>query len=152
MNISIIVGGVLALVCLVAAFFFLRKKRLVDDTPTSKTQGVFIGLAELKGTAESDSPLTSYLATAPCVLYRWKIEEHWSRTVTTIGPKGVPQTHRESGWTTVAKGEQLPAFYLKDDMGIILIVPQGAEIQDKEIYSKTCKRSDPLYFSKAPTK
>ena len=148
MNISIIVGSVLALLCLVAAFFFLRKKRLVDDTPTSKTLGVFIGLAELKGTAESDSPLTSYLATAPCVLYRWKIEEHWSRTVTTIGPKGVPQTHRESGWTTVAKGEQLPAFYLKDDMGIILIVPQGAEIQDKEIYSKTCKRNDPLYFSK----
>ena len=62
MNISIIVGGVLALICLIAAFYFLRKKRLVDDTPTSKTLGVFIGLAELKGTAESDNPLTSYLA------------------------------------------------------------------------------------------
>ena len=150
MNISIIVGSVLALVCLIAAFFFLRKKRLVDDTPTSKTLGVFIGLAELKGTAESDSPLTSYLAAAPCVLYRWKIEEHWSKTVTTISPKGMPQTHHESGWTTVAKGEQLPSFYLKDDTGIILIVPQGAEIQDKEIYSKTCKRNDPLYFNKGP--
>ena len=62
----------------------------------------------------------------------------------------MPQTHRESGWTTVAKGEQLPAFYLKDDTGIIRIVPQGAEIQDKEIYNKTCKRNDPLYFGKGP--
>jgi hypothetical protein len=150
MNISIIVGNVLALICLIGAFYFLRKKRMVDDTPTSKTLGVFIGLAELKGTAESDNPLTSYLAMAPCVLYRWKIEEHWSRIVTTVGAKGAVSTHRESGWTTVAKGEQLPAFYLKDDTGVIRIVPQGAEIQDKEIYSKTCKRNDPLYFGKGP--
>jgi len=148
-NISIIIGGLIALICLIAAFYFLRKKRLVDDTPTSKTLGVFIGLAELKGTAESDQPLTSYLAAAPCVLYKWKVEEHWSRTVTSVGPKGVTVRH-ESGWTTVAKGEQLPAFYLKDDTGVIRIVPQGAEIQDNEIYSKTCKRTDPLYFGKGP--
>jgi len=69
MNISVIIGAVIALACLFAAFRFLRKKRLVDDMPTSKTLGVFIGLAELKGTAESDKPLTSYLAGMPCVLY-----------------------------------------------------------------------------------
>ena len=66
MNISVIIGAVIALLCLFAAFRFLRKKRLIDDMPTSKTLGVFIGLAELKGTAESDKPLTSYLAGAPC--------------------------------------------------------------------------------------
>ena len=64
MNIPIIIGGLIALGCLIAAFYFLRKKRLIDDTPTSKTLGVFIGLAELKGTAESEKPLTSYLAGA----------------------------------------------------------------------------------------
>ena len=120
--------------------------------PTSKTLGVFIGLAELKGTAESDKPLTSYLAESPCVLYRWKVEEHWSRTVTSIGPKGVPTTRHESGWTTVAKDEQITPFYLKDDTGVIRIIPQGAEIQDKEVFNKTCKHTDPLYFSKGPQK
>ena len=153
MNISAIIGtvsSVIALGCLVAAFYFLRKKRLIDDMPTSKTLGVFIGLAELKGTAESDKPLTSYLAAVPCVLYRWKVEEHWSRMVTTVGAKGAVSTHRESGWTTVAKSEVVTPFYLKDDTGIIRIVPQGAEIQDKEIFDKKCKRTDPLYFSKGP--
>ena len=153
MNISAIistVSGVIALGCLIGAFYFLRKKRLIDDMPTSKTLGVFIGLAELKGTAESDKPVTSYLRALPCVLYRWKVEEHWSRMVTTAGAKGSVSTHRESGWTTVAKGEVITPFYLKDDTGIIRIVPQGAEIQDKEIYNKTCKRIDPLYFSKGP--
>jgi hypothetical protein len=151
MNIPIIVGSVIAFGCLIGAFYFLRKKRLIDDTPTSKTLGVFIGLVELKGTAESDNPLTSYMAGAQCVLYRWRVEEHWSRMVTTVGAKGAVSTHRESGWTTVAKGEQITPFYLKDDTGVIRVVPQGAKIEDKEIYSETCKRKDPLYFSKGPS-
>ena len=150
MNILIIIGVIIALACLIAAFRILQKKRLVDDMPTSKTLGVFIGLAELKGTAESDKPLTSFLAGAPCVLYKWKIEEHWSRTVTTIGAKGMPTTRHESGWTVIAKDEQLPPFYLKDDTGVIRIIPDGAEIQDREIFNKTCRFSDPLYFSKGP--
>jgi hypothetical protein len=149
-NIIAIIGGVLALGCLIAAFYFLRKKRLVDDMPTSKTLGVFIGLAELKGTAEIDKPLTSFLAQAPCVLFRWKVEEHWSRTYTSVGPKGQVQTHHESGWTTVLKGDAMPPFYLKDDTGLLRIVPQGAQIEDKEIYSRTVKRTDPLYFGKGP--
>jgi hypothetical protein len=95
MNILIIIGVILTLACLIAAFRILQKKRLIDDMPTSKTLGVFIGLAELKGTAETDKPLTSYLAGAPCVLFKWKIEEHWSRTVTGIGAKGVPTTRLE---------------------------------------------------------
>ncbi|MDD5289091.1 MAG: LemA family protein [Dehalococcoidales bacterium] len=150
MGIFYIVGGIVALACLIGAFSFLRHKRLIDDLPTSKTLGVFIGLAELKGTAESDKPLTSHLAEIPCVLYRWKVDEHWSRMVTTIGPKGVPTTHHESGWKTVAKDEQITPFYLKDETGIIRIIPQGAEIEDKEVFDKTCKRTDPLYFNKGP--
>jgi hypothetical protein len=150
MSMAIIIGSVVAFICVTAVFYFLRKKRLVDDTPTSKTLGVFIGLAELKGTAETDNPLTSYLANAPCVLYRWKVEEHWSRMVTTVGPKGQVSTHRESGWTTVAKGAAEPPFYLQDDTGAIRINPQGAEIQDKEIYSRTVGRGDPLYYAKGP--
>jgi hypothetical protein len=34
MNIPIIVGGIIALGCLVVAFRFLHKKRLIDDLPT----------------------------------------------------------------------------------------------------------------------
>jgi hypothetical protein len=149
MNISVIIGGVIALLCILAAFRFLHKKRLIDDMPTSKTLGVFIGLAELKGRAESDQPLTSFLAARQCVLYNWKVEEHWSRTVTTMTSKGM-QTRHESGWTTVAKGDEMPPFYLKDDMGIIRILPEGAEIQDLQIFNKTVRHADPLYFSKGP--
>lgn len=150
MNISIMVGATIAFGCLVGAFSFLRHKRLIDDTPTSKTLGVFIGLAELKGTVESEQPFISYLAGIPCVMFSWKVEEHWTRTVTTIGPKGIPMTRQESGWRDIAHGRQSAPFYLKDDTGVIRIIPEGAQIEDKEVFDKTCKRGDPLYFSYGP--
>ena len=50
---------------------------LHDDTPTCKTTGVFIGLVELKGTAESEQPLVAYLSGIRCVHHAWSVEEHW---------------------------------------------------------------------------
>ena len=45
-----------------------RRRRLISALPTSHVQGVFIGLVELKGTAECAAPFTSYLAGQTCVL------------------------------------------------------------------------------------
>ena len=64
-----LIGVLLGLLSLVAAFRAGRRRRLVENLPTFKTTGVFIGLVELKGTAESAAPLTSYLSGQPCVHY-----------------------------------------------------------------------------------
>lgn len=77
----LLLGGLLSLGCIVGAFWTLRRKRLIDDVPTSKAQGVFIGLTELKGTAESENPLIAFLSATRCVHYIWQVDEHWSRTV-----------------------------------------------------------------------
>ena len=145
----LLIGSLASVGCLVGAFVCLRRKRLIDDLPTSRTQGVFIGLTELKGSAESETPLTSYLGGLRCVQYEWKVEEHWSRTVTYVDSKGV-HTHTESGWTVVAKGGENPPFYLKDDTGIIRIVPEGASIHGVSSFNCTCGMKDPVYFAKGP--
>src|SRR5258708_34863440 len=75
-------GGLLALLLVFLAIRAGRRQRLISNLPTSKTTGVFIGLVELKGTAEVEQPLTSYLARQPCVYYDWRVQEHWSRIVT----------------------------------------------------------------------
>lgn len=148
------VGGVVGVVSLWAALRSARRKRLVDDLPTSKTTGVFIGLVELKGTAESGQPLTSYLAGQRCVYYQWSVEEHWSRTVTETytDSKGNTQTRtrHESGWKTVAEGGEEQPFYLKDDCGIIQILPEGAKIEPQTVFEETCGQFDPLYYGKGP--
>ena len=153
---SIVLSGLGALGCLVGAFRALRRKRLIDDVPTSRTQGVFIGLAELKGTAESEMPLTSYLAGTRCVQYAWQVDEHWSRTVheTYTDAKGHThsRTRTESGWTKVAGDSQSIPFYLKDDTGVIRIVPEGATIHSITVFNETCSPNSDSYYGKGPAR
>jgi hypothetical protein len=151
---SVLFGSLAALGCLIGALWALRHKRLIDDLPTSRTQGVFIGLAELKGTAESETPLTSYLAGVPCVQYAWQVDEHWSKTVTETytDSKGHTQTRTrtESGWTKVDGGNKSIPFYIKDDTGVIRVLPDGAKIHNVKTFDETASRSSPLYFAKGP--
>lgn len=147
-------GGLLGLLCLWAAFRAGRRWRLVQNLPTSKTTGVFVGLVELKGTAESAHPLTSYLAEQPCVCYQWTVEEHWSRTVTETyrdhEGKTRTRTRHESGWTTVAHGGESIPFYLQDDCGAVLVRPDGAKLELAGMFHETCARGDALYYAKGP--
>lgn len=140
--------------CLWGSARQLRRRRILGDTPTSKAQGVFIGFVELKGTAESAQPLTSFLAETTCVHYAWQVDEHWSRTVneTYTDSKGNRQTRtrRESGWTTVAEGGETIPFYLRDDSGLILVRPKGASIEPATLCSETVSLGHPLYHTKGP--
>lgn len=148
------IGAVLGIVFLALSIRAGKRRRLLDDTPTCKTTGVFIGMVELKGTAESEQPVTSFLAEQNCVYYQWSVEESWSRTVveTYTDSEGKTQTRmrHESGWATVASGgEQIP-FYLKDDCGVVQVVPQGAETELAVMFDHTCGRLDGLYYAKGP--
>jgi hypothetical protein len=149
-----VVSIVLAGLCLWGTYRAARRQRLVEDIPTSKTTGVFIGYVEVKGTAEAEQPLRSYLASVRCVLYQWTVQEHWSRTVTETytDSQGRTQTRtkRESGWTTVDHGGQMIPFYLRDECGVIRISPQGATIESEKVFDETCGRSNPLYYAKGP--
>jgi hypothetical protein len=147
-------GALLGLACLWRALRSGRKRRLVDGLPTSKTTGVFIGLVEVKGTAESSQPLTSRLAGKPCVQFAWTVEEKWSRLVTetVTDSKGRTSTRvrTESGWTTVASGGAHTPFYLRDDCGLLLIRPEGAQIEAPVVFEQSCGRNVPLYYAHGP--
>ncbi len=140
--------------CLIMSLRNLGRKRLIEDTPTSKTKGVFIGLTELKGTAESEAPLTSYLTGIRCVQYDWRIEEKWSRLVTETYQdsegKTQTRTRTESGWANVGNGGESPTFYLKDETGVIRVNPEGASIEGETTISDTYGRDDGIYFQKGP--
>lgn len=148
-------GGLLfALLCLWGNLRQLRRRRLLIDTPTSKTLGVFVGLVELKGTAETEAPFTSFLAERVCVLYGWSVEESWSRTVTETytdkDGKTQTRTRIESGWTTVASGGKSAPFYLQDDSGIILVRPDDAQWEMSSFFDETVSPLEGLYYAKGP--
>lgn len=150
----VLIGGLLSLTFLGLALRANHRRRLVDNLPTSKTTGVFIGLVELQGTAETAHPLRSFLAEIPCVHYQYEVAEHWSRTVTETYRDSNgnlrTRTRQESGWKTVDQGGQMIPFYLKDDYGAVRVRPEGAKLEPKPVFSNTCGRADPLYYAKGP--
>ena len=150
----LLMGAVGATGLLWASLRLRRRQRLLRDLPTSRAQGVFIGLVELHGTAEAARPLHSYLAAKSCVHYDWQIEEHWTRLVTEThtGKDGRSRTRtrQQSGWSTVAKGGETAPFFLRDETGAVLINPTGAKIESSPIFDEVIGRSHPLYYEKGP--
>lgn len=149
------IGLVIAIVALYFSLRACRLRRLIDNLPTSKTQGVFIGLVELKGTVQCEQQLNSYLAAAPCIYYSYHVEEQWSRLVTETESDGKggtrTVTRRESGWTTVASETEMTPFYVQDDTGNLLVRPEGARIEALSVFGQTCTPFDPLYYGKGPS-
>jgi hypothetical protein len=149
-----IIGGLVSLLCLWFSLRQRRRHRLLHDLPTSKVHGVFIGLVELEGAAESEAPLTSHLAERACVHYTWSAEEHWRRTRTEhyTDSKGNRRTRTvtSTGWETVASGGEMQDFYLRDDTGARLVRSEGATIEPLPLFSETVSRGHPLYHGKAP--
>lgn len=142
--------GVLALGALAFSLRAARRKALVDNLPTSKTSGVFIGTVELKGTAESDAPVEGRYSNVACVWFRYTVKERWSReeieTYTDSDGNSKTRMVTKSGWTTIESGESGgDPFYLRDDRGAIRILPKGADVEAKEVLKQTCRRGDALY-------
>ena len=148
------IGFAIAVFSLVASLRACRRRRLIDNLPTSKTEGVFIGLVELKGTAECEQPLTSYLAEAACVYYSYEVLEQWSRLVTETESDGRggrrTVTRRETGWSVVASQTTSTPFYLQDDTGPLLVRPEGARTEADQVFIRTCTAADSLFFAKGP--
>ncbi|HUJ11663.1 MAG TPA: GIDE domain-containing protein [Verrucomicrobiae bacterium] len=103
---------------LFAFFWGLRcyqRKRLMQNTPTSKVEAVALGLAELCGRAVAHEPLTSPIEQLPCVYWRYQVEE-------------LRRSGKSSHWATIDRGERRVPFYLEDETGKILVVPVQATI------------------------
>lgn len=143
-------GALLALLFIALALRNNSRKRLIQTLPTSRSDGVFVGLVELSGTAESELPLRSQLADVPCVHYTWSVEERWRRTVVSTDRKGRPQVRQEQGWKTVASGTQIQSFYLKDSSGAVLVHPEKAKLHAATLFSHQCGPDDPVYYAKGP--
>ncbi len=115
MNVFILAIGILLLLWSV---LFSGRKRVIEDTPTSKVRSVAMGFAELKGEARPKVMLTSPYSNFPCLYYRYLVE------VETYNGR-----HRSR--RTVKQGESGASFYLDDGTGKILVSPKGAEFRLK---------------------
>jgi hypothetical protein len=114
------IGGAIALCVFGVSLFFvgftrLRKKRRIEDVPTSTVRGMAMGLVELIGEAKKTRPLKSPLTNTDCVYYRYNISEYRS-------------SGKSGRWVTIASGNSKACpFTLDDGTGKIDVFPEGAE-------------------------
>lgn len=99
------------------AIISFRKKRLIENIPTSKIRSIAMGLVEIYGEVvpEEDNILKSPFTQSDCVYYKYKIEE-------------LQSTGKSVHWHTIRKGWNYCYFYLKDDTGRVLVDPMDAII------------------------
>jgi hypothetical protein len=110
------VGFVLGIVGFFRGFQLRKKKKLIEDIPTSTVRALALGLAEVSGTArECRKLLISDFSKTPCVFYRYKVEEYRS-------------SGKSGNWVTIAEHTSQEYFYLEDKTGRVLICPAGAEL------------------------
>lgn len=97
-------------------FMRLRRKRLIENIPTSSIRGLAIGLVELIGKTEKTKPLTTPFTGTECVFYRYTVERYEKRG-------------KSSSWVSIAQGNSFYCpFWLNDGTGKILVFPQQAEL------------------------
>ncbi|MBI3052214.1 hypothetical protein HYY74_07225 [Candidatus Woesearchaeota archaeon] len=99
-------------------FYKFYKKRLIENTPTSKIRSIAMGMVEINGKAvpPQGKVLTGLLSGDKCVYYRYAVEERKTDS------KG------RQYWTAIDRGEKRAHFYVKDETGTVLLDPTGAEV------------------------
>ena len=126
-----------------------KKRRLLDDTPTSKTLGIFIGEVEVEGVCVSTAPIRAKFCYKDCVIYKWGIDEEWKRWETEVytDNEGRTRTRRvlRSGWTTIAGESLYQGFYLKDEFGYVWVHPKGSDYETLSLFEEYTYRGGALY-------
>jgi len=113
--------SVIGLACGLGIFYFIRRARLIEDTPTSRIRSAPQGHVEIIGRVKylANEAITAPLTLLPCAWYYYKIEKQ--ETVHT--GKGSHTT-----WRTLEEKTSERAFVCIDETGQCLIDPRGAEV------------------------
>ena len=98
-------------------FRWLRQKRLIENTPTSKVRSIAMGMVELFGSVlpAEKKILKSPFTAKDCVYYSYRIEE-------------LRSNGKHTYWATIKKGDEKVHFFLKDNTGAVLVDPEKAKV------------------------
>jgi E3 ubiquitin ligase len=113
----LVAACVLGLIFFISFFYYLKRARLIEDTPTSRIRSAAQGYVELVGAVSADDTggLVTPLSGTPCVWYDFKVQRYRS-------------SGKNSHWHTIKKGTSEQWFQIDDRTGVCIIDPQGAEV------------------------
>ncbi len=112
-----IIGFFAGLYLFFSGLLSLKRKMLIENTPTSKIRSLAMGLVEVYGEVvpAQGKILKSPFSNSDCVYCRYTVEEYRS-------------SGKSHYWAVVNSGEYGTYFFLRDDTGVVLVSPTGAEV------------------------
>jgi len=102
-------------------FATLRMRQLMLNTPTARIRSMAMGLVEVNGTVGARSSVSAPFSGRPCA--------YWEIDIATRG---------RNTWTTVHKNCSGNPFFLRDETGVALVYPRGAETKVQFGISEEC--------------
>jgi hypothetical protein len=118
----------------------LKRKRLIENVPTTPVAGIVMGLNEVIGTVQCEQPLVAHLSELPCAWYSYRIEEFYQRTSTSTDDDGNEEEEVDEGWELVHSNAESCPFLLVDDSGSVRVVPDRAECTGNEVLERRVER------------
>ncbi|MCM8762188.1 MAG: E3 ubiquitin ligase family protein [Candidatus Omnitrophica bacterium] len=109
-----IIGFFIGIYFFFTGFRKLWAKRLIQNIPTSKIRSIAMGLVEINGIAIPDVLLTGPYTKVPCVFYHILVER-------------LVRTQKSAHWVKELEIKTDIPFFVKDDTGVVMIDPSGAE-------------------------
>lgn len=112
----------LTFVCFTGAFYYFSRKRMMENTPTSKIWSAAQGFVELEGRGQllDGPPIIAPLSGITSLWFSYEIKEH----------RG---TGKNSRWVTVENGVSDGLFLLQDESGQCIVDPDGAVVTPSEV-------------------
>jgi hypothetical protein len=119
-----LIAGIIALISIAGfagAFYYFKRRRIVEDTPRSKIRSAAQGYVELGGHGDlMDGPaIVAPLTGKYCTWYSYNIEERRS-------------SGKNAQWANIENGKCEELFLIVDDTGQCVIDPDGASITTAE--------------------
>ncbi|HKW66527.1 MAG TPA: GIDE domain-containing protein [Terriglobales bacterium] len=96
-------------------FRMLQRKRLIENTPTSKIRSAAMGLVEVNGLANGPYTIPAPVSQLPCYFHRTMV---WIYV----------QSGKNKRWKKVVDARFHVPFYLEDETGRVLVDPSDAEL------------------------
>jgi hypothetical protein len=110
------IPGIIALGLLWSGLHFIRLKRRIENTPTSKVRSIAMGLVEVHGKALRQYALVAPMTQSACVYYRLRKYRRQEKNKWRL-VKDVDSSH--------------VAFQIDDGTGQVVVDPQGASVKAK---------------------
>lgn len=116
---NIILRGILfisGIISLLMSFSSFKRKRLIQNIPTSKIRAIAMGLVEIFGEAvQSQTLFKCPFSGKDAVYYNYTVEE-------------LKQRGKHSEWVAIFSKQENAPFFVQDDTGKVLVDPKDAEI------------------------